>query len=72
MSVIRRLANVAYGKVKTTVSPSGPPDLDDAELRPSAEPSEPSGSSERRAEAPEEPAPEPVSERPATPRPRRL
>lgn len=69
MSVIKRLANVAYGKMKTTLSPDEGPMLDEVErLRPPAPPRE----EEPVAERDEEPEAEPVRERPVAPRPRRL
>lgn len=69
MSVIKRLANVAYGKVKTTLSPEDGPVVDEVErLRPPPVPRE----DEPVAERDEDPDPEPVRERPTTPRPRRL
>ncbi|MCA9492853.1 MAG: hypothetical protein KC621_23135 [Myxococcales bacterium] len=69
MSVIKRLANVAYGKMKTTLSPEDGPVVDEVErLRPPPVPREEEPAVDREEEA----EPEPVKERPTTPRPRRL
>ena len=65
MSVIRRLYNVAYGKVRTALDPSAPPpDAVDKELRePAPRPPPP---------LPEDRATDPVTAEPTAPRPRRL